>query len=377
MEIFLRFKTVLASLILAISCVAVGQTPAGNLTKAFVGRWAGQVQTQYPSNRQVIDPIWLTISQSPDQKSLELDAIPYNSSGLAPHWSNLITFNRDTAKVTFSTNGKPLYRPGTYDVQGLKEFEKEGRGTLILTGVDTENGELVDVRIVLAVHRNLYTYSKKSQKHSSDGQVTTFYETYTFTRNSLIPKKGKPLTSAAQSPVQTPGSSQIHDINARFIGSWVGHITRADAKKIDPAYLKVEEVWHGKTLRMDFTFEDTGNPELDHSRRFITIMPDSSELKVEWDNPHLSVDHTFHLDGLKNFTTTGYGTLVFTGTEREAGVMTDLRYTLILKEALLVYQTETRPEGKQQFEIRNRYIFTRADPPRNIAGSAQTQELAK
>jgi hypothetical protein len=365
----LRFKTVLASLTLAISCVAVAQTPAGNLTKAFVGRWAGQVQTQYPSNRQVIDPIWLTISQSPDQKSLELDAIPYNSSGLAAHWSNLITFNRDTAKVTFSTNGKPLYRPGTYDVQGLKEFEKEGRGTLVLTGVDTENGELVDVRIVLAVHRNLYTYSKKSQKHNSDGHVSTFYETYTFTRNSPIPKKGKPLTSAAQSPVQTSESSQIHDINAKFIGDWVGHVTYPDANgalKMDPAYLKVEEVRHGKTLRMDFTFEDSGDPELDdHSRRFITIMPDSSELKLEWDNPHLSVDHTFHLDGLNNFTTTGYGTLIFTGTMKEAGVMTDLRYTLILKEGLLVYQRETKPEGKQQFETRNRYLFTRADSPRN------------
>jgi hypothetical protein len=80
---------------------------------------------------------------------------------------------------------------------------------------------------------------------------------------------------------------------------------------------------------------------------------------------------------LKNFTTTGYGTLVFTGTMKEAGVMTDVRYTLILKEALLVYQTETRPEGNQQFETRKRYLFTRADSPRNIAGSAQTQELAK
>jgi hypothetical protein len=184
---------------------------------------------------------------------------------------------------------------------------------------------------------------------------------YTFTRNSPLSPKGKPFTatSAAQSP---------HDINANFIGNWVGHVAYPDTNstlKRDPAYLKVEEVRHGKTLRMDFTFEDNGDPELDHSRRFITIMPESSELKLEWDNPPLFPSHTFHLDGLQDFTKTGYGTLIFTGTMKEAGVMTDLRYTLILKEGLLVYQRETRPEGKQQFEIRNRYLFTRADSPRN------------
>jgi hypothetical protein len=378
----LQFKIGLASLTLAVSCATVAQTPAGNLTKGFVGRWAGQVQIQDSSNLKAIDPMWLTITETPDHKSLELDAIPYDSSGPASHRSTLITFDRDTAKATFGTSGKPLYTPGTYNLQGLEDFEKNGRGTLILTGTDTEKGEPIDVRIVLTLQRNLYTFTKKFDRHGSEGHKdSTSYEIYSFTRDSPISPKGKPFAakSEAQKPVQTPGPSQPQDLNANFVGNWVGHVAYQDADgklKKHPTYLKMEEVRRGKTLRMDFTFDD-GKSELDRDRRFITIMPQSSELKLEWDHQPL-LDHTYSLNGLQDFSKTGYGILIFTGTMKESGVMTDLRYTLILeKEGLLVYQRETRPEGKQQFEIRNRYLFTRDDPPRNIASSAQTQELAK
>ncbi|HEY6413268.1 MAG TPA: hypothetical protein VIX42_06255 [Edaphobacter sp.] len=373
----MQFKIAVASLTLAVSCAAVAQTPAKDFTKGFVGSWAGQLETQDSgSKRQVIDPMWLTITEGPDHKSLELDAIPYKSTGAAVHRSILITFDRDTAKAAFSTNGvRPLYTPGTYDLQGLKEFEKEGRGTLILTGTETEYGKPVDVRITLTLERNLYTYNKKSRKSSSDGHDDITYEAYTFTRRSPVSPKGKPLlpASSVQNPVQASRPTQPIDINANFVGEWVGQVTYADTEhtlKRNPTYLKIGEVRNGETLRMDFAFNDDGW-QLNHELRFITIMPKESAVKLEWNSAPFFDEEVLNLDGLQEFSKTGYGTLIFT----RADGTTEVRYTLILAESLLIYQREVRPDGNHQFETRNRYVFTR-DSPRNLASSTQPQVLA-
>jgi hypothetical protein len=358
----------------------VAQTPGVDFTRGFVGSWAGQLETQGSSSkRQVIDPMWLTITGTLDHKSLEFDAVPYSSNGAAlTHRSAVITFDRDTAKAVFTANGAtPLYTAGTYDVQGLKEFEKDGRGTLILTGTETENGEPTDVRIVINLQRNLYTYNKKSHKHSSNGhEDITSYETYTFTRRDPVSPKGVPLlpTSAVQNPVQTPGPTQFTDINANFVGDWIGQVTYTDTEhglKRSPTYLKADEVKNGKTLRMDFAFNDDGW-QLNHVLRFITILPQRSAVRLGWNNPPLWDEQLFHLDGLQEFSKTGYGTLIFNGT----GINSDVRYMLILAEGLLIYQREVRQDDKHPFETRNRYVFTR-DSPRNSASSTQSQDLAR
>jgi hypothetical protein len=80
------------------------------------------------------------------------------------------------AKITFTSDrDKPT---DIYALQGLDEFSKLCRGTLILTGPGKENDKPVDVRITLTLGRNLYTYRKETRP----GEDFKFRDAYTFTR---------------------------------------------------------------------------------------------------------------------------------------------------------------------------------------------------
>jgi hypothetical protein len=66
-----------------------------------------------------------------------------------------------------------------YTAEGFAEFAKLGRGVLKLTGVGTENGKKVDVRITLTLRRNLYVFLKETRL---PGEGFKFRDQYTMTR---------------------------------------------------------------------------------------------------------------------------------------------------------------------------------------------------
>jgi hypothetical protein len=72
----------------------------------------------------------------------------------------IVTLDPAAAKMSFTSNRD--HSSDTYDVQGLEEFAKLGRGTLVLTGPGKENDKPVDVRITLTLRRNLYTLRKET-----------------------------------------------------------------------------------------------------------------------------------------------------------------------------------------------------------------------
>jgi hypothetical protein len=153
-------------------------TPPRDLNTNFTGKWTGQLEYRdFQSNAQVFLPTWLAVTESTDQKSLQFAYIYDDGPSKVVRELMLVTLDPAAAKITFTSDRDKS--TDTYAVQGLEEFSKLGRGTLILTGPGKENDKPVDVRISLILRRNLYTYRKETRQPGEDFK---FRDGYTFTR---------------------------------------------------------------------------------------------------------------------------------------------------------------------------------------------------
>jgi hypothetical protein len=171
--------TVLIMLALTVSMSA--QTPAvlhQDLNTNFIGKWTGQLEYRdFQSNAQVFLPTWLSVVETGDKRSLQFNYIYDDGPSKTIRELMTVTLDPTTAKITFISDRD--HTTDTYAVQGLEEFAKLGRGTLILTGPGKENTKPVDVRITLTLRRNLYTYRKETRQQDEDFK---FRDGYTFTR---------------------------------------------------------------------------------------------------------------------------------------------------------------------------------------------------
>ncbi len=152
-----------------------GAAEAG-LYRGLVGEWVGQLEYRdYSSNERVFLPTCLTVKAGAGGKSVQL--VYTYDDGPNKTVKELSTVVLDQATATCTSDRE--HSSDTYKAEGLAEFAKTGRGKLVLTGTGVENDKKVDVRITIAVRRNLYTYVKDTRL---PGQEFQFRDGYTFTR---------------------------------------------------------------------------------------------------------------------------------------------------------------------------------------------------
>jgi hypothetical protein len=160
---------------------ATPSQPATSLDQVyggFVGDWVGQLEYRdFSDNSRVFLPTWLRVTRSTDGRSLEF-AYVYDD-GPNKTVKELSAFSIDTAATTVTFTSDRDHSTNTYKVAGLDNFASQGRGTLTLTGVGTENDKRVDVRITITLRRNLYSYQKETRL---PGQKFLFRDGYNFTR---------------------------------------------------------------------------------------------------------------------------------------------------------------------------------------------------
>jgi len=177
LQTILRASALAASLLI-LPALAIPQAPVKDLNANFVGKWTGQLEYRdFQSNAQVFLPTWLTITESADQKTLQFNYIYDDGPNKTVRELTLVVLDPVASKITFTSDRDKS--TDTYALQGLDEFTKLGRGTLILTGPGKENDKPVDVRITLTLRRNLYTSRKETRRPGEDFK---FRDAYTFTR---------------------------------------------------------------------------------------------------------------------------------------------------------------------------------------------------
>jgi hypothetical protein len=147
--------------------------PGNPLYRQFLGPWTGQLEYRdFQSDEQVFLPTWLTITEGGD--ALQLDFI--YDDGPTKIVRERMRIKLDGAAELSSDRDRTHDR---YQVSGLDEFAKLGRGVLTLTGTGQENDHAVDVLIKLTLRRNLFTLRKETR---AAGAPFRFRDGYTFTR---------------------------------------------------------------------------------------------------------------------------------------------------------------------------------------------------
>ncbi|MEO7038527.1 MAG: hypothetical protein ABI446_01055 [Gemmatimonadaceae bacterium] len=163
-------------------------TAPSDLNAAFIGDWTGQLEYRdYTTNERTFLPTWLKITESAEHRSLVFSYV--YDDGPTKTVREHVDFVLDpaTRKAMLSdrdeTSSKVKTSVSTYDVAGLDEFRKTGRGVLVLTGDGEDNDKPADVRITITLRRNLYTARKEVRaKGSVDDQDFHFRDGYLFTR---------------------------------------------------------------------------------------------------------------------------------------------------------------------------------------------------
>lgn len=188
----LAICTMLAGVMfLATAIVSAQQSSAGSksiggpsrLYSGLLGDWVGQLEYRdFSSDQRVLLPTWLSVTAGRDGKSLQF-AYTYDD-GPSKTVKELSTVALDESSETATFTSDRDHSSDTYKVEGMPEFTKTGRGKLLLTGKGMENDKPVDVRIVIVVRRNLYTYQKETRL---PGQDYLFRDGYTFTRKEPLP----------------------------------------------------------------------------------------------------------------------------------------------------------------------------------------------
>lgn len=146
------------------------------LYRQFLGAWTGQLEYRdFQSNEQVFLPTWLTMSETADHQALALDLIYDDGPTKTVRERLMIALGDGTAELSSDRDRSHEH----YQVAGLAEFSKLGRGVLTLTGAGQENQHPVDVRITLTLRRNLFTLLKET---AAAGEALRFRDRYTFTR---------------------------------------------------------------------------------------------------------------------------------------------------------------------------------------------------
>ena len=152
------------------------------LNASFAGEWTGQLQYRdYSNDQRVFLPTWLTVVADPDGSAVRF-AYTFDD-GPARVVRERLLVKLDSAAKTVATSDpdKPAEAARVYSTTGFEEFAHSGRGKLVLTGADTDNGKPADVRITVTLYRNLLTWLKETRPAGSP-EAYVFRDQYTMTR---------------------------------------------------------------------------------------------------------------------------------------------------------------------------------------------------
>ncbi len=170
-------------LLVAQAGVAAAAWPAERLNQNFAGSWAGQLEYRdYSTGERTFLPTWVEISADAGGNSVTFAYTFDDGPAKVVHDSATLTFAGAVATIS----GDKDHPAERYAVSGLESFRKLNRGTLVLTGMGTDNGKAADVRLTITLRRNLYTWVKEVRAAGTQ-EPFAFRDGYTFTRVA-VPK---------------------------------------------------------------------------------------------------------------------------------------------------------------------------------------------
>jgi hypothetical protein len=154
---------------------------AGSVTAPFAGDWVGVLEYRdFQTDARVQLPTWLTVKQAATAGSLELTYTDDDGPNKIVVERSTVTI--DAAGNTFTITSDRDHSSDVYKIEEFKSYPANHRGKLTLTGTGTENDKKVDVRITIAIGRNLYQFVKETRL---PGQEFLFRDGYTFTRRDI------------------------------------------------------------------------------------------------------------------------------------------------------------------------------------------------
>jgi hypothetical protein len=150
------------------------------LTGNFLGDWTGQLEYRdYRTDERVSLPTWLNVQVYQNAHTIALNYTYDDGPTKVVHEQTTLTLEAQSRTATVISLDD--HTTSVYSVDGLDEFSKRNRGTLTLQGKGTENNKPVDVRITVALGRNLLTWRKETRAAGTTDEFK-FRDGYTLTR---------------------------------------------------------------------------------------------------------------------------------------------------------------------------------------------------
>lgn len=147
---------------------------------ALSGDWTGQLEyCDYQSNERVVLPTWLEVKSTNGGDALQF-AYTYDD-GPGKTVTETSTILIDPTKRQFTIASSDDHSANTYEIDGLGQPARNGHLRFTLTGAGTENNQKVQVRITIAIDRNLYRFTKETRL---PGAEFTFRDGYQLTRRN-------------------------------------------------------------------------------------------------------------------------------------------------------------------------------------------------
>lgn len=157
-----------------------GSATRDQIYAVLAGSWTGQLEYRdFQSEQRVVLPTWLEVKSAADGSSLEF-SYTYDD-GPTKTVTELSTITIDSAAHSFTITSNRDHSADSYQIEDLSSGKRGIQFTL--TGHGQENHKPVDVRIHLAIDRNLYRFTKETRAGGAD---FAFRDGYIFTRRNPV-----------------------------------------------------------------------------------------------------------------------------------------------------------------------------------------------
>jgi hypothetical protein len=154
------------------------------------------------------------------------------------------------------------------------------------------------------------------------------------------------------------------DIYANFLGTWVGsdHYLKNNVPVDISLELTITETKKKDAIRCDYTYSKKGQKDYDRTTRFLTLLPATSEMILQWKGE--DKDH-YKASGLDEFSQAGLGTFTAVTTLMVNGQKTMYRGTFELGKDSFKYQWEKSLDGRD-FNVSAIFLLTRVIPASTV-----------
>jgi hypothetical protein len=148
----------------------------------LTGEWTGQLEYRdFSTDEHVRLPTWLEVKPAADGRSLRFTYTYDDGPTKIVTESSTISIEPATSKFTITSDRN--HSSDTYQIQDVKNGTRRMQFTV--EGSGKENDKPAEVRITIAIERNLYQFKKETRQA---GQEFTFRDGYIFTRRNPAQK---------------------------------------------------------------------------------------------------------------------------------------------------------------------------------------------